>query len=191
MMNILTDKLPTKIRVNKKIYDINYDYKTAIKTLMAFEDDELTQNEKCYILLNNIYKQEIPQNDEIEAITKAIKFLNLGVDSESNSNSEKMRIYSFKKDASYIYSGISQTHKIDLEKEANLHFWKFMSLFMDMTPECMFGDLIYYRKRKQEGKLTKEEKQQYEKIKDLVELEKVKVKSEERAKFFEEFNRKS
>ncbi|MCI6265868.1 MAG: bacteriophage Gp15 family protein [Erysipelotrichaceae bacterium] len=188
-MNILTDKLPTKIRVNENIYDINYDYKTAIKTLMAFEDDELTQSEKYYILLNNIYKQEIPQCDEEEAIFKAIKFLNLGVDSETNSNKESPRVYSFSKDASYIYSGISQTHKVDLEKESNLHFWKFMSLFMDMTPECMFGELVYYRKRKQEGKLTKEEKQQYEKIKDLVDLERVKVKSEERRKFFEEFNR--
>lgn len=188
-MNILTDKLPTKIRVNENIYDVNYDYKTAIKTLMAFEDDELTQSEKYYILLNNIYKQEIPQRDEEEAIFKAIKFLNLGVDSESNSNKESPRVYSFSKDASYIYSGISQTHKVDLEKESNLHFWKFMSLFMDMTPECMFGELVYYRKRKQEGKLTKEEKQQYEKIKDLVDLERVKVKSEERRKFFEEFNR--
>ena len=188
-MNILTDKLPTKIRVNENIYDTNYDYKTVIKTLMAFEDDELTQSEKYYILLNNIYKQEIPQRDEEEAIFKAIKFLNLGVDSESNSNKESPRVYSFSKDASYIYSGISQTHKVDLEKESNLHFWKFMSLFMDMTPECMFGELVYYRKRKQEGKLTKEEKQQYEKIKDLVDLERVKVKSEERRKFFEEFNR--
>lgn len=187
-MNILTDKLPTKIKVNENVYDINYDYKTALKTLMAFEDDELTQSEKCYILLNNIYKQDIPGIDELEAISKAIKFLNLGVESESNSNKESPRVYSFSKDASYIYSGISQTHKVDLEKESNLHFWKFMSFFMDMTPECMFGELVYYRKRKQEGKLTKDEKKQYEKIKDLVDLEKIKIKSEERRKFFEEFN---
>lgn len=187
-MNILTDKLPTKIKVNKNIYDINYDYKTAIKTLMAFEDNELTQNEKCYILLNNIYKDKIPKNDEIEAINKAIKFLNLGVDIKDNKDEEKPRIYSFKKDSSYIYSGISQSHNIDLESENNFHFWKFMSLFMDMTPECMFGEIIYYRKRKQEGKLTKEEKQQYNKIKDLLELEQVKVESEARRNFFREFN---
>lgn len=190
-MNILTEKLPTKIRVNRKVYDINYDYKTAIKTLMAFEDDELTQSEKCYILLNNIYKEKVPKEDELEAISKGIKFLNLGEDSEDDKQNQKPRIYSFNKDATYIYSGINQTHKIDLEADENLHFWKFMSLFMDMSPDCMFGELVYYRTRKQEGKLTKEEKQQYEKIKDLVELEKVKVKSEARTKFFEEFNRKS
>lgn len=190
-MNILTEKLPTKIKVNEKIYDINYDYKTAIKTLMAFEDEELTQNEKCYILLNNIYKNEVSKKDEEEAIIKAIKFLNLGDTCESENKKTKPRIYSFNKDSSYIYSGINQTHKIDLEKDSNLHFWKFMSLFMDMTPECMFGEIIYYRKRKQEGKLTKEEKQQYEKIKDLIELDKVKTKSDERIKFFEEFNKKS
>lgn len=187
-MNILTEKLPTKIKINKNIYDINYDYKTAIKTLMAFEDNELTQSEKYYILLNNIYKDKIPRNDEIEAIRKGIKFLNLGVEEQDSDNKNSQRIYSFNKDSSYIYSGISQTHKVDIEKETNLHFWKFMSLFMDMKPECMFGELVYYRKRKQEGKLTKEEKQQYNKIKDLLELEQVKVESEARKNFFKEFN---
>ncbi len=187
-MNILTEKLPKKIRVNENIYDINYDYKTAIKTLMAFEDNDLTPNEKCYILLNNIYKDKIPENEQLEAINKGIKFLNLGVDSKEDNVDDNSRIYSFNKDSSYIYSGISQTHKIDLEQESNLHFWKFMSLFMDMKPECMFGELVYYRKRKKEGKLTKEEKQQYNKIKDLLELEEVKVESEARKNFFREFN---
>ena len=45
-MNILSSPLPKKIRVNNIIYDINYDYRTIIRTLLAFEDDELTQEEK-------------------------------------------------------------------------------------------------------------------------------------------------
>lgn len=64
-----------------------------------------------------------------------------------------------------------------------------MSLFMDMNPDCMFGEITYYRTRKNEGKFTKEEKEQYKKIKDIIDLEDVKVhqESEERKKFFEEF----
>ena len=186
-MNILTDKLPTKIKVGDKVLSINFDYQTAIKTLMAFEDLELTQAEKCYILLKNIYKDKIPSELEEEAVIKAIKFLNLGSNSE-HAKKEK-RIYSFQKDASYIYSGINQTHNIDLEKEKDLHWWKFINLFLDMSPDCVFGDLIYYRKRKIEGKLTKEEQKQYEKIKDIVDLEEVRGPSEERKSFFEEFRR--
>lgn len=167
-MNILSDKLPTKIRVNDNIYDINYDYRTIINILLAFEDTELTKDEQMYIMLKNLYKQEIPENDIEEALKKGIKFIDGGVVEENKANEK--RIYSFKKDGNYIFSGINQTHHIDLTEKTNLHWWVFLSLFMDMSADCTFGELVYYRKRKNENKLTKEEKEQYRKIKKLVDL---------------------
>ena len=77
-MNILTSSLPTKIMVNDNIYDINYDYRTVINILLAFEDSELTQEEKVFIMIENLYKTEIPQEDIEEAISKAIKFIVCG-----------------------------------------------------------------------------------------------------------------
>lgn len=185
MMNILTDSLPIKLKVNDKIYDINYDYKTAIKTLMAFEDEELSQEEKLYILIHNIYIDEVPEENLEEACKKALLFLNCGKEYESTGN--ERRIYSFKKDGNYIFTGINATHHIDIEKESDLHWWKFVALFMDMSSECMFGELIYYRKRKMEGTLTKDERKQYNKIRDIVELEEVHKDSEAKKRFFEEF----
>lgn len=187
-MNILTDKLPTKIKVNNNIYDINYDFRTAINILLAFEDNELTESEKVYIMIKNLYKNEIPDEDYIEAANKAVKFID-GGNNDRTENKEK-RIYSFKKDGNYIFSGINQTHNINLSEQPNLHWWVFLSLFMDMSPECTFGELIYYRKRKMENKLTKEEKEQYKKIKKLVDLD---YKDEESIKarkdFFEEYKK--
>lgn len=188
-MNILTSELPKKIKINKNIYDINYDYKSIINILLAFEDEELTNNEKIYIMIKNLYIDEIPEDDMKEAIEKAIKFIDLGKEKDNSKQDSDNRTYSFEKDASYIFSGINQTHHIDLEEKKNLHWWKFMSMFMDMSPDCMFGELIYYRKRKMEGKLTKEERKQYEKIKDIVDLDYVKKPSEARKKFFERFNK--
>jgi len=186
-MNILTKQLPTKIKVNNNIYDINYDFRTVILTLQALEDPELTHFEKLNILVNNIYKDDIPYEDYEEACKQASKFIDLGKDNNGTNKKSNVRIFSFEKDANYIFTGINLTHNIDLEKEKNLHWWKFMAMFMDMSPECMFGELVYYRKRKAEGKLTKDEKKQYEKIKDLVDLEVVKVQSQSRKKFFEEY----
>ena len=186
-MNILTKQLPTKIKVNNNIYDINYDFRTVILTLQALEDPELTHFEKLNILVNNIYKDDIPYEDYEEACKQASKFIDLGKDNNGTNKKSNVRIFSFEKDANYIFTGINLTHNIDLEKEKNLHWWKFMAMFMDMSPECMFGELVYYKKRKAEGKLTKDEKKQYEKIKDLVDLEVVKVQSQSRKKFFEEY----
>ena len=61
-----------------------------------------------------------------------------------------------------------------------------MALFMDMGTECTFNELIYYRKRKIEGKLTKEEKKKYREIKDLVSLEETKKINTAKQKFLDE-----
>lgn len=181
-MNILIDKLPTKIKVNENIYNINYDYKTIIKILMAFEDNELTHNEQLHILITNLYKEQPLKEDMLEAIRKGIKFIDGGTEDEEEST--KKRVYSFKKDGNYIFSGINQTHHIDLSDKVNLHWWVFLSLFMDMSSDCTFGELVYYRKRKNEGKLTKEEKANYNKIKKLVELDESNAKvSNEKSEF--------
>lgn len=181
-MNVLTDKLPTKIKVNENIYNINYDYKTIIKILMAFEDNELTYNEQLHILISNLYKEQPLNEDMLEAIKKGIKFIDGGT--ENVEETTKKRIYSFKKDGNYIFSGINQTHHIDLSDKVNLHWWVFLSLFMDMSSDCTFGELVYYRKRKNEGKLTKEEKANYNKIKKLVELDESNAKvSNEKSEF--------
>ena len=186
-MNVLSDKLPTKIRVNNNIYDINYDYKSIINILLSFEDTELTKNEQMYIMLKNLYKQDIPENDIEEALIKGIKFIDGGTTDENKSSNEK-RIYSFKKDGNFIFSGINQTHHIDLSEKINLHWWIFLSLFMDMSSECTFGELVYYRKRKNDNKLTKEEKEQYRKIKKLVDLdEKDNESIQARKDFFNKF----
>lgn len=188
-MNILTSELPRKIKINETVYDINYDFRTVINILLAFEDTELTDEEKMYIMVRNLYVDEVPEEDIEEAIKKAIKFIDLGKEEDNSRRESDTRTYSFEKDASYIFSGINQTHHIDLEEKKDLHWWKFMSMFMDMSPDCMFGELIYYRKRKAEGKLNKEERKQYEKIKDLVDLDYVRKPSEARKKFFERFNK--
>ncbi len=188
-MNILTNSLPTKIKIKDEIFEINYDYKTIINILNAFEDNELTKEEKLYILLKNLYKEDIPSDYIEEAILKGIKFIDCG--NAEHKQVSKKRIYSFTQDANYIFSGINFTHHIDIEKEHQMHWWKFMSLFMDMSPDCTFGELVYYRTRKAEGTLTKDEKKQYQKIKDIVELKDniVKINNEARKKFFEEFHK--
>jgi hypothetical protein len=190
MSNILTTNLPKKIRINGNLYDINYDYRTVINILIAFEDENLTQYEKLYIMVKNLYKDDISDDEFAEACEKAIRFIDC--DKKYTTKTSDKRIYSFEKDGGYIFSGINSTHHIDIEEKRDLHWWKFMDFFMDMNPDCMFGEITYYRTRKNEGKLTDEEKKQYRKIKDIIDLEdsKPREQSEARKQFFEEFYKK-
>ncbi len=125
-MNILVDAFPTAIEIEGREYEINTDYRTCLKTLLAFEDDELTDSEKYQITLTNLYK-DVPENLQL-AFEKAVRFLNGGKNAEETN---ALRLYSLEKDAGMIFSAFKQTHNVDLEKE-DMHWWKFLSLFMDV-----------------------------------------------------------
>lgn len=168
-MNVLTDKFPTKIKVNNKILNINSDFRNCIKIIEAFEDEDLLDEEKYLILIKRLYIDEVEDEDLQEAIIKGIKFLDLGEENKNNEENVK-RLYSFTKDDNYIYTGIRQSHNIDLNSIEYLHWWNFVYLFLDIGQDCMFNQLVYYRKRKNEGKLTKEERKVYISMRKILDL---------------------
>lgn len=170
-MNVLTDKFPTKIKVNNKILKINSDFRNCIKIIQAFEDDDLFDEEKYLILIKTLYIDEVDTEDIEEAIIKGIKFLDLGEENNDNDSSTSKRLYSFIKDDNYIYTGIRQSHNIDLNSIEYLHWWNFVYLFLDIGQDCMFNQLIYYRQRKNEGKLTKDEKKVYMSMRKILDLD--------------------
>jgi hypothetical protein len=155
-VNILTDALPETIDISGEIYKINSDFRTCLKIIMAFEDETLTGYEKQIILLSNLY-QTVPANTQY-AISQANLFLNGGKSDSDEGGDGSPRLYSFIKDANFIFAAFRQTHGIDLQK-ADLHWWEFLALFMDLGGETTFSNLIGLRKRVKNGTATKEERQ--------------------------------
>lgn len=166
-MNVLVDKLPTSIEIDGKTYEINSDFRICLRIILMFEDPELVMPEKQILMLRLLYK-EIPSNID-QASRMAIRFLNCGEILTEGTISEN-RLYSFEKDSKYIYSGIKQSHNIDLEQIEYMHWWKFALLFLDLREDCFFNKIIYLRSQKAKGKLTKEEKELYYSMKDIVDL---------------------
>ncbi len=185
-MNVLTDKFPTKININNKILKINSDFRNCIKIIEAFEDEDLLDEEKYLVLVKRLYVDNVDDEDLQEAIIKGIKFLDLGEKNEDNEENLK-RLYSFSKDDNYIYTGIRQSHNIDLNSIEYLHWWNFVFLFLDIGQDCIFNQLIYYRKRKNEGKLTKEEKKVYISMRKILDLD-YDIDDEEDDEFMKKLN---
>lgn len=166
-MNPLIDDLPTKIKVNDEIIEINANFRNCLKIILAYEDKDLTIQEKHYIMLRLLYKK-IP-NDVEKGILQGIKFLNCG---EENSNiKESKRVYSFQKDAKFIYSAVSQSSNIDLETVQFLHWWKFNYYFLDISNDCTFSNIINLRRKKNNRKLTDEERKLYMDSLDILDLD--------------------
>jgi len=182
MTNPLIEKFPTKIKIDDEIIKINADFRNCLQIILAYEDEELTIQEKHFILLKRLYEQ-IPKSIE-KGILQGIKFLNCG--EESRNVKELPRLYSFQKDAKYIYSAISQVGKLDLENIEFLHWWKFYYYFFDISNDCAFSNIVSLRQKKIKGKLTDEEKTIYRDSIDILDLDSKKTKEE--SKFMKEFN---
>lgn len=167
-MSILTSKLPVSVEINGREYLLNTDFRVGLKIMEAWEDSELTEREKQWVMLKLLYP-EIPE-DVAEACRLALNFLNCGEESTEGSTEAEQRRYSFSKDAKYIYTAILQTHGVDLERVDYLHWWKFQYLFLDLREDCFFSRLIYYRTQRAKGKLTKEEAEYCQAIQGILDL---------------------
>jgi hypothetical protein len=165
-MNLLIDALPVTVDINGTPVPIVTDWRVCLRTILAFEDPDLVPQEQQAILLHNLY-DEIPDDVE-EALRQAVAFLNCGEASEGKGG-KSLRLFSFNKDASFIFAAFRQTHGIDLET-AEMHWFKFFTLFMDLGGDTTFSNLVSMRKRLQTGKATKEERQAASENPDLFDM---------------------
>ncbi len=189
MSNILISKLPDSLEIDGRFYKIDADFRTAIRTLLAFEDPSLASIEKNLVLYENLYIEKPP--DARGAILKGIWFLNGGKDQEEP---DGPRLFSWAKDANLIYSAFHQTHHIDLESIPFLHWWKFLALFMDLGSDTAFCALVNLRKRVKTGKATKEERAEAREMGDMFTVDEIDDRTieeiEAERKFLEMVNRR-
>lgn len=181
-MNPLIDRLPDTLAVAGKVYPIDADFRTCLRIIQAFEDQDLSPAERQGVMIDLLYKTR--PDDLLEAAKQAVLFLNCGEEEGEGSSESASRLYSFTHDARFIYTAICQTHRIDLTQVDFLHWWKFCCLFMDLREDCFFSRLVYLRRQKQRGKLTREEREAIDGMRSVFELP-TQVNSEERAEIDE------
>ena len=181
-MNILIEELPNAVEIDGIEYEINSGFRSCLRIILAFEDNELAAIEKQLVLIDNLYKNK-PDNLD-QATRQGIKFLNGGRDELEAGND--MRLYSFNKDAPFIMAAFKQTHGIDLDT-ANMHWWKFLTLFMDMGSDTTFSNLVSLRKRVKTGKASKEERAMAREIADIFDLPEIDNRTLEERELDNEF----
>lgn len=154
-MSILTDDLPTAVEVNGQELSISTDFRTCIQAVVATEDGDLTNAEKCLVMLRLMYGDGVDFTQE--HLDTAAVFLN-GGEVRGDEEPDGVRLFSFEKDARLIFAAFKQTHGVDLEVES-MHWWKFMALFSDLGADTVFCTLVGLRKRVKTGVATKEERE--------------------------------
>lgn len=182
----LTDQFPHAVEINGAVCEVNTDYRTGLKIMQAWEDRRLLNFEKQALTVGLLFKN--PPDDLPEAMRMASKFLDCGRVYTSD-DMDGGRVYSFTRDAEAIYSAFLQTYGVDLkDPSTSMHWWKFVAMFNDLSDDTLFERMVSMRSRYRRGKLTKEEKELWYSMADVLDLDR-EPEDEETAQARENFEK--
>lgn len=114
--------LPTALCIGGKTYRIRTDYRVILNIFSAFEDNELSKQDKCYVCLKCLYIdiESIPKKDMQEAAEKAYWFVGGGDIPKSGVN---FKTLDWEKDEHIIFPALSKAAGYEVRNVPYLHWW--------------------------------------------------------------------
>lgn len=171
-MNILIDKLPEQFDG----IQLNTDFRNWILFELILQDKELTEEQQFFEIFDVTIKGGFAaisklEKNELKSLVNnllwfytcdSVKFKNnvKKFDLKQDFKTKSKAIYSFEYDADYIFSSFYECYKIDLTK-TKMHWWKFKTLFANLSDNCIFSKILQYRATEINSKMSKEERKFY------------------------------
>lgn len=164
--------LPTSVTIKDVECKFNADYRSIIKIFEIMSDPNLLDEEKMLVSLDYFYVDNSYACDTSTAISEMISFLNCGEHSKDHSNKNSKPLYDWEQDFNIIIAPINKILGYDVRSVEFLHFWTFMSAFMEIG-ESTFSTFVRIRDKMNRGKnLDKVEEKIYRENKDKILLKK-------------------
>ena len=170
----MTYDLPKAVEVCGVPYDIRSDYRAILDICVALSDPELSEREKAYIALWIFYPAveagEMPPEHQLEALKRCFTFI--GCDQpEEKENKRAPRLVDWEKDFPYIVAPVNRALGFEVRGVSYLHWWTFVSAFMDIPGDCTFSQVLSIRRKlAHHKKLNKAEQEWYRNNRDLVQI---------------------
>lgn len=160
--------LPKTLEVNGKSYPINTDFKIGLLAIQVFNDEDLKDNEKQFLILDMYYGIEnLDPSDYDVAMKKVAWFIDGG---KEQGTPLKKKIIDWEQDEQMIFSSINKVAGKEVREESYIHWWTFLGYFNEIG-EGLFSTIVHLRSKMASGKkLSKEEKEFVNKNKELVNL---------------------
>ena len=171
--------LPLALDVGGRSYPVRADFRSVLRIVEAFADDELTPEDKIYVCLRQLYKEfeSIPPEDYAEAYEKAVWFINCG---QPESNRQGPKVVDWKKDEQLIFPAVNKVAGKEVRAETFMHWWTFMGCFQSIDREDTYGYVLMLRQKKAKGKqLEKWEQEYWNNNRDICDLAGAKSSGEE------------
>lgn len=178
--------LPEVLTVGGVEYPIRTDYRNTLQVFEAFQDPELTQEEKWIVAIYLLFEDFSCGGDVLEAaqngfgLEEAMKQISWFI---SAGQPEKevldQPVYNWEQDEQIIFSAVNKVAGTETRALSYLHWWTFLGWFNEIG-EGNFSYIVNIRsKLNRKKKLDKHEKEFLAWNKQLVKLEKPKTKKEQ------------
>lgn len=177
--------LPETLAVGGVEYTIRTDYRNVLQMFEAFQDPELTQEEKWIVAIYLMFEDFFCDDDVLQAardgfdLDESMKQISWFI---SAGQPEKQVLekptYNWKQDEQIIFSSVNKVAGKETRELEYLHWWTFLGYFYEIG-EGTFSFVVGIRHKMNTGKkLEKHEKEFLSHNKELVRLEKPKTREE-------------
>lgn len=162
--------LPRTLNVNGTNYRIRSDFRDVLAVISAFNDKELSDQEKIYVCMKRLFidLEKIPKNDFSDAYMAATNF----IENNMHDNKPSPKVVNWEKDEQLIFPAINKVAGQEVRALEYMHWWTFLGYFQSVDRDDTWGFILTLRQKKAKGKkLEKYEKEFFNANRDLCEVE--------------------
>ena len=162
--------LPDSITVNGREIKIkNTDFRNALIIVQAVNDPDLTDYEKCLVMVDRLIGVEnIPPGMGDETVKECRIWMDGGVD--YSEKAEKPQMIDWEQDEQMIFSAVNKVYGHETRNERYLHWWSFLGLFNEISDGLLSTVLAIRQKRAKGKKLDQLEREFYMENRDIVDI---------------------
>lgn len=183
--------LPGSLSVGGRDYRIRTDFRACLDALRYLSDPEYEDDEKTLIFLDIMYPElaKIPKKHYKEAIEKASKFLDAGIENDSKSGRKKPTVMDWAQDSALIIPAVNRVLGQEVRAipwdpitGVGLHWWTFLGAYLEIG-ESLYATVLDIRTKRAKGKkLEKYEMDFYRENQALVDIRRNKRENSEEQK---------
>jgi hypothetical protein len=150
--------LPVTLEVGGIEWDIETDYRQILRILAAYEDPDLSDNEKVAICLYNLYVdfETMPPELYKDAYDAAMEF----IDNGNKNESAGARVMDWTQDAPLIFPAVNKSAGFEVRSVKYMHWWTFLGYFMEIK-DTVYSTVLSIRQKKKRGKKLEKWESEY------------------------------
>lgn len=140
--------LPQTVEFGGREWAIRADFRDVLNILDAFDDPELTDAEKVYVCMHNLYVDfaRMRQADYAEAYRAATAFIDHGIGGSEGG----VRTVDWEQDAPLLFPAVNRAAGYEVRDAAFLHWWTFLGWFMEIR-DSVYATVLSLRQKRARG----------------------------------------